>query len=445
MASEATATAEGERRVGAWAATALVVSTMIGTGVFTTTGLLLRDLGSPGAVLLAWLAGGALALCGALSFAELAAALPRNGGEYQLLSRIYHPAVGFAAGVVSLVVGFSAPLAAAALAFGRYLSAVVPGIPPTAAAVALVVAAAAPHAAHARLGARVQVAAAALELALVAALVTAGLARGDPARLAAGGLEPLGAMATPAFAVALVYVSFAYSGWNAAVYLAGETRDPARTVPRALLAGTAAVTVLYLALNAAFLAAAPADDLAGVVEVGHVAAARLLGARAGTALSAVVALVLAAFASAMLMAGPRVYEQMGRDHPRLSALARRTRSGGPVVAVTLQAAAALAMILTSTFAGLLLYVGFTLSLVAGLAVLGVVVLRRREPDLPRPVRAWGYPATPLLFVGLSAWMIVHALVETPAAAWAGVATAACGLALHALLGRPRGTSGGPPG
>ena len=216
-------------------------------------------------------------------------------------------------------------------------------------------------------------------------------------------------------------------------------------MPRALLVGTSAVVVVYLALNVVFLAAAPPGDLAGVVEVGHVAAVKLLGPRAGPALSAAVALALAASVSAMLMAGPRVYEQMGRDHPRLSALARRTRKGGPVVAVTLQAAMALAMIATSTYAALLLYVGFTLSLLAGLAVLGVFVLRWREPGLPRPVRTWGYPATPLLFVALSAWMIVHALVETPAASWAGVATAICGLGLYALLGRPRGTAAAPLG
>jgi APA family basic amino acid/polyamine antiporter len=429
---------EGEaRHVGSLTATMLVVASMVGTGVFTTSGLLIRDLGSPVAVLAAWLVGGVLALCGAVSYGELAAALPRNGGEYQILSRVYHPAVGFAAGLVSLVVGFSAPLAASALAFGHYLSALLPGISPAAAGIALVVVAAVPHATHARLGGRLQVAVTLLELVLVLAFVAAGAARGDASRLLAGGPRPLAPIGTPAFAVALVYVSFAYSGWNGAVYLAGEVRDPSRTVPRALLVGASLVAVLYLALNAVFLSAAPPGDLAGVVEIGHVAAVRLLGPRAGLALSALAALVLAASVSAMLMAGPRVYERMGRDHPRLALLARRTRGGGPVVAVTLQAALALAMIATSTFGALLLYIGFTLSLVAGLAVLGVLVLRRREPALARPARAWGYPATPILFVVLSAWMIVHALAENPASSWAGLATAVAGLALYALAGRPR--------
>ena len=439
-----TASTDGRRRIGTPTATALVVTSMVGTGIFTTTGFMIRDLGSPAAVLLAWLLGGVLALCGALSYGELAAALPRNGGEYQLLSRIYHPAVGFAAGLASLVVGFSAPLAASALAFGHYLSAVFPAIPPTAAGVAIVVVAAVPHAMHVRLGGWVQVAMTVVEVALVLAFVAAGTARGDPSRLLAGEGGLGAAIGTPAFAVALIYVSFAYSGWNGAVYLAGEATAPSRTVPRALLLGTCLVAALYLALNVVFLAAAPAAELAGVVQVGHIAAVRLLGPGAGRALSALVALILAASVSAMLMAGPRVYERMGLDYPSLELLARRTRHGGPAVAVALQVLVALAMIATSSFAALLQYIGFTLSLVAALAVLGVLVLRRREPTLDRPVRAWGYPATPLLFVVLSAWMMVHALVEKPESSWAGIATVIVGLGAHAALEGRRGKAPASP-
>jgi APA family basic amino acid/polyamine antiporter len=434
MADEGTLPA-GPRRVGGTTATMLVVASMLGTGIFTTTGFLVADLGSPLAVLAAWTLGGVLALCGALSYGELAAALPRNGGEYQLLSRVYHPAVGFAAGLVSLVVGFSAPLAASALAFGRYLAAAVPGVPPTAAGAALVVLAALPHATHVRLGGRVQVAVTATALGLVACFVVAGALRGETRWLVGEELRSLSVAGTPAFAVALVYVSFAYSGWNGAVYLAGEVREPGRTVPRALLLGTAAVTTLYLALNAVFLAAAPPAELAGVVEIGHVAAVKLLGPSAGRGLSVLIALVLAGSVSAMLMEGPRVYERMGLDYPALAVLARRTRHGGPAVAVAFQAGLALVMMLTATFGGLLLYVGFTLSLVTGLTVAGVFVLRVREPTLARPVRAWGYPATPLLFVALSAWMVAHALARNPASSWAGVATALAGFGLHRLLGR----------
>ena len=432
MAREVRAGVGEARRIGTATATLIVVASMVGTGVFTTTGLLLGDLGSPLAVLVAWTIGGVLALCGALSYAELGAALPRNGGEYQLLGRIFHPVVGFTAGIVSLVVGFSAPLAASALAFGHYLSAIVPGVPPAAAGIGLIAVAAGLHGLHLPLGARVQVVMTVLEVALIVGLVVAGAAQAQPMRLVAQG--PFAAP-PPAFAAGLVYVSFAYSGWNGAIYLAGEVRAPARALPVALLGGTALVVVLYLALNAVFLSAAPFAELAGVVEVGHLAASRLLGPVAARVVTGLIALCLASSVSAMLMAGSRVYEAMGRDHPGLAFLARRTRHGGPAVALAVQAGLAAAMIATATFGGLLEYIGFTLSLVAGLAVAGVLVLRWREPELARPYRAWGYPVTPLLFVALSAWMVAHALVEKPVASWAGIATLGAAAALHAWLGR----------
>jgi APA family basic amino acid/polyamine antiporter len=421
--------------IGSRTATMLVVASMVGTGIFTTTGFLVRDLGSPLAVLVAWGVGGVLALCGALSYGELVAAMPRNGGEYQLLARIYHPAAGFAAGLVSLVVGFSAPLAASALAFGHYLSAVFPGVDPRLAGVGVIAAASALHASHVHLGARFQSLITGLQVALMLGFVVAGAALGDPAHLASGGGSAAAAVASPSFAVALVYVSFAYSGWNGAAYIAGEVRRPSRTMPLSLLLGTAIVMALYLSLNAVFLAAAPASELSGVVEVGHVAAAKLLGAGAGRGLSGLVALVLASSVSAMTLAGPRVYQAMGEDYPALRHLAWRTRHGGPAVAVVLQAAMAIAMVLTSSFGALLTYVGFTLSLVAGMTVLGVFVSRWREPGLERPYRAWGYPVTPFLFLALTTWMATQALAERPAIAWAGLATVVGSLLLYVLLGR----------
>lgn len=423
---------DGARRVGTSAATLVVVSSMVGTGVFTTTGLLLRDLGSPLAVLAAWAVGGLLAVCGALSYAELAAALPRNGGEYQLLGRIYHPMVGFAAGVVSLVVGFSAPLAASALACGHYLGHVVPGVIPAAAAVGIIAVAALLHGVHVRLGVRVQAAATLVELALALGFIAATSAGAEPERLVAPGLPDarLGS-----FAASLVYVAFAYSGWNGAVYLAGEVRSPSRGLPLALIAGTGIVTLVYLALNTVFLTSAPMSELAGRVDVAHVVAARLLGPRAGRLVSALIALCLASATSAMLLAGPRVYQAMGVDYPALSVLARRTRHGGPAVAMALQATVAVLLVLTASFGALLAYIGFTLSIVTGLAVLGVVVLRRREPRLARPYRAWGYPVTPLLFAGLSAWMVTLAIRDKPAASWAGIATLLLSAGLHAVVAR----------
>ena len=387
----------------------LVVGSMVGTGIFTTSGILLRELGSPQAVLAAWGAGAVVALCGAVSYAELASALPQNGGEYRLLGRIYHPALGLTAALVSLLVGFSAPLAAASTA----------------------------HAVHVGLGSRLQAATTTLEILLILAFIVLGGVRGDASALR-GDAAALAAIAPSTFAAPLVYVVFAYSGWNAAVYLAGELGTPARTIPRALLAGTLLVAALYLGLTAVFLSAVPPDRLAGVIEVGHVAAVALLGPVGGSALSALIALVLASSVSALLMAGPRVYEQVGCDFPLLAALDRRTRHGGPAMAVTVQAAAAAVLMTTASFEALLRYVGFTLSVTTTLAVVGVLVLRWREPALPRPYRAWGYPVTPLLFAGTSTWIVLGALRDRPGSSWAGIGTLVGGLVLHALLARRSG-------
>jgi APA family basic amino acid/polyamine antiporter len=424
------------RRLGVATATLLVVASMVGTGVFTTTGLLVRDLGSPSAVLVAWLVGGLLALCGALSYSELAASIPRNGGEYSILSRVYHPSVGFVAGFISLVVGFSAPIAASALAFGQYFSALVPGVNPHVAAVGLVLGLSALHALHVRMGSGLQNVLTAANVALIVGIIVGGLWLGNPGHLAPESATPLRqALFSPAFAIGLVFVSFSYSGWNGAAYLAGELRKPARTLPIALGAGTLLVILLFLGLNVVFLSAAPHGELSGVVEVGHVAAMRLFGPKAGTLLSGVIALALVSSSSAMTMSGPRVYQAMGQHFPRLGLLRYRTRRGGPAMAVGLQALVALVMVVTATFEVLLTYIGFTLSLVAGLTVLGVLVYRHREPLAPRPYRAWGYPATPLLFVALSAWMIVHALIERPVVALAGLGTVAAGAVLYLLIGR----------
>jgi APA family basic amino acid/polyamine antiporter len=426
----------GRRRLGGTTATLLVVANMVGTGVFTTTGLLIRDLQSPSAVLVAWLVGGLLALCGALAYSELVAAIPRNGGEYALLSRVFHPAVGFVAGWISLVVGFSAPIAASALAFGQYFGALVPGAHPMVAAIVLVLLLSMVHGLHVTMGSGVQNVFTLAKVGLILVLVAGGLALGQPERVLSGqGPSVSDSVLSPTFAIGLIFISFAYSGWNGAAYLAGEVRRPARTLPRALVAGTALVMVLFLALNFVFLSSAPAEELSGVVEVGHVAAIRLFGPRAGMLLSGVIALALVSSVGAMIMAGPRVYEAMGANCPRLAFLRYRTQRGGPAAAVMLQAIVALVMVATATFEVLLTYIGFTLSLMAGLTVLGVLWLRLREPRLRRPYRAWGYPLTPLAFVALSGWMIMHALIERPIIALVGLGTLAAGGVLYVLLGR----------
>ena len=426
---------ESKRRIKGYSATFLVVASMVGTGVFTTSGLLLADLNSVPAVLLAWALGGLLAMTGALSYAELVAALPKNGGEYQLLSTTYHPALGFVSGFVSFVVGFSAPIAASAIAFGTYLHAVWPGAPPLPAALALVWVMCAVHAFRVGLGSGAQDALTAFKILLVVGFIIAGLGSIETDRLTHATVPLMDAAFSPAFAVALIFVTFSYSGWNAATYVAGELERPERTLPMALIVGTALVTALYLAVNVVFLAGAPAEALSGHVEVGKIAAEHMLGAGAGRLLGAIIAVGLVSTVGALIMTGTRVLDAMGRDHGPLGTLAKRTTGGGPLVAVVLQGVMATVMVLTSSFDTLLGYIGFTLSIFAALTVLGVIVLRFRQPELERPYRTWGYPVTPIVFVALMGWMILWSIAAEPMVAVAGVATIAAGLLLWVVVRR----------
>ena len=272
---------------------------------------------------------------------------------------------------------------------------------------------------------------------LIAAFIVGGLLLGAPSRVfQAQGPPLLQALPSSAFAVGLIYVSFSYSGWNAAVYMAGEIRDPGRLLPRALMSGTLLVTLLYLGLNLVFLGAVPAARLSGVLEVGHVAATGLFGAGAARVLSAIIAIGLISTVGALIMTGPRVYEAMGHDFRRLRFLTGRSEGGGPLIPIVIQAVVCLFMVLTASFDTLLTYIGFTISLVAALTVVGVIVLRQREPDLPRPYRVWGYPLTPLLCVALFGWMSWHTLLLQPLAAVAGLITIALGALLYLLVREP---------
>ncbi|MCU0553840.1 MAG: amino acid permease [Syntrophales bacterium] len=414
-----------QRSLGLTSATALVVANMIGAGVFTTSGFLLADLGSPLYVLLAWAAGGVQAALGAVCYGALARRIPESGGEYRFLSRALHPAAGYVAGWLSLLVGFSAPLAAAAFAFGTYARPWLGGLSPAAAGSILIAAFAAVHAGEVRRGAQVQNGAVLLKVALIAAFAAFSLAAGE-----APPAEPLPPFPLAAFGVSLVWISFSYSGWNAAVYVAGEIRDPERTVPRSLILGTALVTVLYLALNAAFVLAAPAAELAGRLEVGRIAARALGGAVLEEAVAGLIALVLVSSVSSLVMAGPRVYAQMAADGylPRRLAVV----SGPPRAAIAVQAGLALFFLWSATFEAMLTWIGFTLSLSTAAAVTALIVLKSREGA---KMEVPGWPLVPWLFLAGVAAMTVFTAAQRPLESLVGLATIAAGLAAWRIQSR----------
>jgi APA family basic amino acid/polyamine antiporter len=420
-----------ERTLSGLTATMLVVATMIGTGVFTSTGFMVQDLGSPAAILISWLIGGVLALCGALSFAELAVLMPRNGGEYNLLTRIYHPAVGFVAGWISFIVGFGASIASSALAFGTYLQALFP-VNPQVAAILLIIAVSLIHAFKTEAGASFQDWFTLLKIFLIIVFIAGGLFAGNHIEISSS--KPVtDVILSPVFAIGLIYVSFAYSGWESSAYIAGEIRNPAKLLPLSLIGGTLIVTLLYLGLNLTFLLNVPQSELSGVVEVGQVTAKYIFGENGALIMSGIIAFGLISSVGSMSMAGPRIYQTMGEDYRRLAFLSKKSKYGAPANAIFFQSVVAILMLLTASFDTLLKYIGFTLSLVAGLAVLGVIVLRFKLPDAPRLYKTWGYPFTPVLFILLSLWMIIFSIYEDPKVCLTGFGTIASGLIVYFIV------------
>jgi len=420
-------------RIGLYTGIAIVVANMVGTGVFTSLGFQVLGIQSGFVLLMLWAVGGLIALCGALSYGELAAALPRSGGEYHYLSYIYHPVVGFLSGWVSTTVGFAAPTALAAIALGKYAVSMWPNLNAQVLSVLVVVVLTLIHATSSRAGSRFQVAVTLLKVVLLILFIGAGLSVATPQPLS---FTPQAAdwrqIISPAFAVSLVYVSYAYSGWNAAIYLASEVEQPQRNLPRILVIGTVLVLLLYVGLNFVFLYSTPLTKLAGQVEIGYIAANQIFGLAIGRLMGGVIAVLLVSTVSSMVFAGPRIVQVMGEDLPALRTLAAVSRHGIPVRAMLLQTFLTLFFIVTSTFEGVLLYAGFVLSLFTFLTVLGLFVLRWRQPELARPYRTWAYPVTPILFLALSGWTLVFILRDKPVESLLGLLTLIVGAGVYKL-------------
>ena len=324
------------RTLGVVPAAAIVTSSMIGTGIFTTTGLMASAGAGTGDILVGWVIGGVIALCGALCYGEIGAHFPESGGEYHYLSRLLHPAVGFIAGWVSLIAGFGAPVAAAAMAVHLYLESIFPSWPVRSMAVLTILGLAVLHAYDLRLGSRVQTALTAIKLALMFAFASMVLTGGSP-----GGRDPIAFdpsfWISSSFAIVLVLVSFSYSGWNAASYVGSEVARPERNLPRSLLYSTIAVTGIYILVNLAYVRSVPLATLSGVEEVASVVANSVWGSGVGNLVSLMVALTLIAPMSAMLLTVPRVAEAMARDGFLPSRLGTLNERNVPSLAVLFQA------------------------------------------------------------------------------------------------------------
>ena len=404
-------------------------------------GFLARDLGDPVWILALWAIGGALALAGALSYAELGAAYPKVGGEYVYLREAFGPRAAFLSGWTSFTMGFGAPIAASSIAFAEYLRVLMPealgGIPLPIPAVALVWGLTAIHLLGVEGGGRFQRLVTVLKVGGVLLLLAIGVGAGggDPSHwtLASPDADPRVGTA----AVGLIFVLYSFSGWNAAAYIAGEIRDPTRSLPRALLWGTGFVALLYLGLNLFYLYALPVEALASepVLPVAEKAASALLGPGASTAVSALLCVSIAGATSSMVWAGPRVTWAMAEDGALPRRLGQLSASGAPRAATLLQAFWITGLLATGTFEQLVVYGGFAIALFSVAAVASVLVLRGTQPDRPLPFRVPGFPWVPLCFIAATLWIAGHTLIERPGEALLSLATVGVGLVLFAWTRR----------
>lgn len=438
-----------QRALGPVSAGAFVVSNMVGAGIFLVPAFARATTGSAPAALAVWAAGGVLALCGALCYAELSVRMPRAGAEYHYLARVYGPLWGFLSGWVSLIVGFSGAMAASSLGAVAYFAELIDwdaSVPlvggvtrGSAAAAALVLVLALYHSMGVRESGYLQTFLATLGIGAIVVLVTAGFAtgRGEWQGVFAGEWTGI-----RSWWVALIQVSFAYSGWNAAAYLAGEVDRPERNLPRALLGGTLVVTSAYLALNVLFFYALPAAGWEADIAVGHAAAETLFGPWGSRAVTAMIALAMFGSVSAMTAAGPRVYYAMSRDGLGIPGLERLTGRGVPAVAIVTQGVWAAILALTGAFAALFTYIGSALLVFTGLAVAAVFKLRRADRGAGSAgaegrFRVPGYPVTPALYLVVVVFALGSGLLERPGPTGAAAATIAAGAAIF-FVGRRQG-------
>lgn len=398
-------------KIGLKTASTFVIANMIGTGVFTSLGFQLLGITNPVSIAILWLIGGLTALCGAIVYSELGAAMPRSGGEYHYLSVIYHPLIGFLSGWASLIVGFAAPVALSSMALSSYMGNIFGWTDTRWCALAVLTLITMVHAYSTGIGTRMQNVLTWMKVAIIVVFIVCGLM--VDAGGAANFSQPFdwSDLTSPAFAVSLVWVYYAYSGWNAAAYIASDIDNPRRNVPLALILGTAAVIVMYLMLNMVFLRTTPAGEMAGQVEIGLIAARHIFGSQGGEVMGCLIALMLMSSISAMVYVGPRVGQAMGEGHALFRFLTRKNANGTPAVAVWTQWGVSTVMVMTDSFELVTQYTGIILSLCALLTVGGVIVHRHRYPEADRPYRSLFYPLPALLFCLVIAWSIIYLVYD----------------------------------
>jgi basic amino acid/polyamine antiporter, APA family len=415
------------RKLGLFPSINIVIANMIGAGIFTTSGLLMAGLNNPLLMLTLWIAGGIIALCGAISYGELGAAMPGAGGEYLFLSRIYHPIFGFLSGWVSFMVGFSAPIAASAMGFSEYLCRAIPSLPHFMAeagifesattkkliSVSVILVFTSIHYHGMKTGARIQNFLTILKVSLIASLLLAGFisGKGDIHNFSSGGWVSPGLTGWKTIGLSLMWIMFAYSGWNASTYLGAEIINPLKTLPRSLIFGTGIVILLYLGINVLYIYGINPVEMKGVISVGGLVMGNLFGQSADVMFSLLISFALFSSLSAFIIIGPRVYYSMAKDGLFFKSIARiHPKYNVPSNSILLQCLIAVIFALSGTFEQVLTYMGFALGIFPILTVSGVIKLREANMS---PLRMTGYPYAQLLYMITGVLILTLSFLERP--------------------------------
>ncbi len=432
------------RKLGHFSLTNIVIANMIGAGIFTTSGLLLGQLHDPKLLLVLWIVGGGIALCGALSYSELGVKFPRAGGEYVFLSELFSPMAGFLSGWVSFIVGFSAPIAASSLAFSEYLIRAMPEeasldhifLIKKATASGVVLIFTLIHYFGLKSGAKVQNLLTMLKIALIFGLVIAGFAFGEGSfqhfrmqlseTSESAGLKTIG--------LSLMWIMFAYSGWNAATYVGSEVVNPVRNIPRSLITGTLLVTLIYLLLNVLYVYAVPVAEMKNVISIGGLAANNLFNRTMDQFFSLFIAVILLSSISSLIIIGPRVYFAMAQSGHFFKIAKKVNRSRVPGTSILLQSGLAILFVASGTFDQIITLLSFSLGIFPILAVMGVIKLRIKKQSA---FRIPGYPLYQLVFIALSLCILVLAYLERPVESSIALLVILLGIPVYYLLKRSR--------
>lgn len=431
-------------KIGLLPAISIVIANMVGVGVFTSLGFQLIDIQDYRSILSIWLVGGMLALLGSFCYAELSAAFPKSGGEYHFLRLSLGNHVGFLSGWTSAILGFSAPIAAAAHAFAKYFVNVIhTDIPPLFISASLIVAITLVHSISLNVGSKFQVYFTVGKIAIMVFFIVAGLLLSNhsiPVKNSTGDLF-LGNffrdLKSQGFWIGLIFVSYAYSGWNATAYMIEDIKNPVKNVPRSIVIGTIMVIILYTFINYVFMISGPVDELKGHEDVGYLSARYIFGESGAIILSAFISFFLISTISSMIIVGPRVIKRIAQDYAAFDFFAKDTKKNIPLRALLLQSIISLVILISSSFEFIITSIGFILTIFTTLTALSVIIMRYKSPEAARPIVTPFYPMTSIVYCMFNFWIMYYTIVNRPQHVLSGLVFLVIGSFFYYFINRKK--------